>query len=103
MNWSDVRQKLKVGEEVKVLWVDANTTHDWFDIDDEYCDHEKFVESSGHILRLDERFIVIYSTRGLSCDDNKDVEEYCLTMKVPAGCIKKIYFEPDWGEPIELS
>ena len=102
MKWAEVREKLKIGEEVKVTWVDADSTHDWLEIDEDYCDHEGVCETKGWILKIDPRFLVVYSTRNLVCGEDK-VDEYCLTMKIPAGCIKRIYSEPDWGEPIELS
>ncbi len=103
MKWAEVREKLKIGEEVKVLWVDANSTHDWFDFDEEYCDHEMFVESLGHVLKADERFLVIYATRSFPCEDDKSIETYCLTLKIPTGTIKKIHSVPSWTETIELS
>jgi len=86
-----------------VVWVDANSTHDWFDVDEEYCEHEMFVESAGYVLKTDDRFLVMYSTRSFPCGDDKKVEAYCLTMKIPAGTIKKIYLAPEWGSSVELS
>lgn len=102
MRWSELIGLLENGEEVRVIWADADTTQDWREFGEEYCAHESLCESVGYILVLDPRFLVMYSTKSHICESD-DLGEYMLTLKIPSGTIKSVERLPSWGKKHEMT
>ncbi|KKN79607.1 hypothetical protein LCGC14_0338110 [marine sediment metagenome] len=107
MNWAEIAKTLKPGEHVMVAWSDASSTEEWhYTKDDDFCFAQNLCETNGFILKADEKYIVIHSTRSFAHaqDKNEDkADGFMLTLNIPSGCITKIHRNPKWGETIELS
>ncbi|KKN08315.1 hypothetical protein LCGC14_1057780 [marine sediment metagenome] len=101
MNWNQARKKLAVGDEVKVEWIDAESSDPWFSKDEPFCEHGHLCITIGVIHSISEEGLVVYGTYSPECCEASP-EEFCMTFKIPAGCIRKIHTKPRWGTAHEL-
>lgn len=102
MTWGQMRKKLAVGDEVKITWVDVESTDDWKGKDEPFCGHEHLCITIGTIHSITEKSLTIYGTSSPECCEISP-EEFCMTFKIPAGCIKKVSNNPLWGGTHEIS
>jgi hypothetical protein len=102
MTYKQLIKDLVVGEQIKVHWMDADSTHSWQDFSEDYCDHADPCESVGYVLWANADFLVLYATRSLGCGGD-DEGEFMLTLRIPAGCIKRVFRQPRWGKKHEIS